>query len=137
MATIYIKHSDGRYQYGVPVDDTLMATELALEVLSVAPSIMITNERDYSIFESTNGEIIFPTDIDFDNIFDIEEPDFHEEFLDAETVEDLEYLIDMVNDAETGSVESVQYQLLLLSLAARLHINLLDEGSPLLTLPHA
>lgn len=135
MPVIYIKNLQGQHQYGLPLDDLYTATDLALEVLEIAPKILITDESDLIVFEACDGVVTFPTNIDFSNAFETESPSFHEEFLDAKGADDLEDLIDLVNDAETGTIESIQYEMLLLSLAARMGINLFSDNVPPLMVP--
>ena len=68
MNRLYLKNARGEYYYGIPIEDLGLAAVLAIEFKNYVPFIMITDSDDNSIFESENGVIIFPDNIDLKKI---------------------------------------------------------------------
>ncbi len=68
MYRLFLRNSSRQYYYGQPFEEPNEALTIALELKASIPYIMITNSSDHSVFESENGNIVFPDDESTTNI---------------------------------------------------------------------
>jgi len=61
---LYLKDKNQRYHYGIKYSDVEKAFSSAFSLSRYVPFIMLTNAQDASVFESEQGDIVWPDDAD-------------------------------------------------------------------------
>lgn len=123
MNRIYFKTKSGNYHYGAFFEDINEVTRIALALKGVAPLIMITNKDDHSTFETKNGAIVWPDDIDNSQVT---EPLLKFEIPNNEI--ELEAMIKLQRTFDKKSEDWREIESIILAAASRDEINLYHFG---------